>query len=83
MYFQPRALGSISVAVGRSFSTSGCGFIMSALRMNHYCTLFVAVSLLTGDWEGVFVFCFYLDRLVWPLVLGPLQLGQLHPLPFP
>lgn len=26
-----------------------CGFITSALKMNHYSTLFVAVSLLAGD----------------------------------
>lgn len=31
----------------------------------------------------VFFFGFYLDHLVWPLVLGPLQLGRPHPPLFP
>lgn len=54
LYLQPRALASISVAVGPSFSTSACGFITSALRLNHYSTLFVAVSLQWVTGKGFF-----------------------------
>lgn len=54
-------------------STSGCGFIMCALRLNQCCNLFIFFL----------ASCFYLDRLVWPPVLGPLQPGRPHPPLFP
>lgn len=58
---------------------------MSALRLNQCCSLFVTVFslLICAREEHFFVFSFYLDHLVWPLVLGPLQPGQPHPPLFP
>lgn len=61
-----------------NMSTSGCGFNTSALRLNQCCCC-VSSPLLMGAWD----FSFYLGRLAWPLVLGPLQLGRPHPPLFP
>lgn len=66
-----------------NISTSGCGFIMSALRLNQCCCCFFSSNGCLGVPPPPPLFSFYLDRLVWPLVLGPLQLGRPHPPLFP